>query len=150
MFICKASYAALTALVLMSAGCNDTEAEEPKDDQATGEVKKSDAEPKAGDIVEREDNPPVHYVTDDDPKMLAAIKRARETVEQFIDANKEPVKGLTGFSVKFALRDKKKEDEDEKSKAATNQVEHMWIGPVTYNEEDATFTGRLGNVPNRL
>ncbi|MCG8587406.1 MAG: DUF2314 domain-containing protein, partial [Pirellulales bacterium] len=39
---------------------------------------------------------------------------------------------------------------DEKSKAATNQVEHMWIGPVTYNEEDATFTGRLGNVPNRL
>lgn len=90
---------------------------------------------KAGDTVEREGNPPVHYVADDDPKMQAAIEKARKTIQQFIDANAKPTDKQTGFSVKVAISD-------------GEHVEHMWIGPVVY--KDGKFTGELGNEPNDL
>src|SRR6516164_8104925 len=53
----------------------------------------------------REDK--VVMVADDDPKMNAAIDKARQTVDTFIQALKKPKRSQTAFSVKKAVTDGK-------------------------------------------
>jgi uncharacterized protein YegJ (DUF2314 family) len=69
-------------------------------------------------------------VADDDPKMNAAIEKARSTVNTFIAALNSPKAGQTSFTVKKAFSDGK-------------HTEHMWLSPVTY--DGTTFQGVVNN-----
>ena len=74
----------------------------------------------------------VTYVADDDPRMNAAIDKARTTVNNFIVALKSRKAGQTQFSVKMAVTDGK-------------HVEHMWLFPVTFDGK--RFRGPINNDP---
>ena len=89
-------------------------------------------ERQSGKIIEREGKPDVTDVDDDDPRMLAAIAKARSTVQQFIDALARPQPSQSMFSLKAAIRDGK-------------EVEHMWLTPVTY--DGSQFSGTVNNDP---
>jgi uncharacterized protein YegJ (DUF2314 family) len=80
---------------------------------------------------EREDK--VVHVAEDDPKMNAAIDKARQTVDTFIQALKKPKRSQTAFSVKKAVTDGK-------------QVEHMWLTDVRF--DGTQFHGVINNDPN--
>lgn len=90
---------------------------------------------KPGDTVKREGQPPVTYVADDDPKMVAAIKKSRSTVGQFVTALSNPKPSQSAFSVKVPV-----EDGDKR--------EHMWITPVRYR--NGTFFGTISNEPVKV
>ena len=90
---------------------------------------------KPGDTVEREGEPPVSYVADDDAKMLAAIEKARSTVDRFIAALDDPKPAQSFFSVKIPVKD-------------GDHVEHMWITPVRY--ENDRFFGVINNEPDMV
>ena len=47
----------------------------------------------------------VTYVADDDPRMNAAIAKARSTVKTFIAALKSPKPGQSAFSIKMGFTD---------------------------------------------
>jgi uncharacterized protein YegJ (DUF2314 family) len=78
---------------------------------------------------------PIIYVKDDDPKMQAAIDKARATADQFIAALANPKPAQTGFAVKIQAKD-------------GAQNEHMWINSVRY--QDGVFTGILNNDPKHV
>lgn len=92
-------------------------------------------ERRPGDTIEREGQPPVAYVDDEDPSMAAAIKKARSTVDQFIEAFNDPKPSQSDFGVKLLIED-------------GDHGEHMWILPMRY--EDGKFTGTIQNEPDRL
>lgn len=74
----------------------------------------------------------VTYVADDDPRMNAAMNKARSTVKVFIAALKSPRAGQSGFSIKMEFTDGGKK-------------EYMWLAPVTF--DGTKFTGTLNNEP---
>ena len=73
---------------------------------------------------------PVVEFSGDDPKMNAAIAKAKSSVKTFITALKSPKPGQFGFSVKFPFKH-------------NGKTEHMWIQPVTY--EGGKFHGAIAN-----
>jgi uncharacterized protein YegJ (DUF2314 family) len=77
----------------------------------------------------------VTYVADDDPRMNAAMVKARSTVNTFIAALKSPQPGQSAFSVKMAFTD------------GTN-TEHMWLTPVSY--DGTQFQGTVNNEPEKV
>ena len=77
----------------------------------------------------------VFHVADDDPRMNAAMEKARSTVNTFITALKSPKPGQSEFGVKMAFTDGK-------------QVEHMWLSPVTYDGK--VFHGTVNNDPEMV
>jgi uncharacterized protein YegJ (DUF2314 family) len=79
--------------------------------------------------------PDVVYLEDDDPKMAAAIKKARSTADKFIAALAAPKPGQVGFSVKLAITE-------------GDHTEHMWITPVRY--KDGKFYGQINNDPDQV
>ena len=81
----------------------------------------------------REDK--VVMVADDDPKMNAAIDKARQTVDTFIQALTEPKPSQTSFSVKLAIVDGK-------------HTEHMWLDGVRFDGKK--FHGTINNDPNNV
>jgi uncharacterized protein YegJ (DUF2314 family) len=74
----------------------------------------------------------VTFVEDDDPRMNAAIEKARATADSFIAALKAPKPGQAGFSVKMVF-------------TAGDEGEHMWLAPVTY--DGTQFHGTINNQP---
>ncbi|MCC7423119.1 MAG: DUF2314 domain-containing protein [Planctomycetaceae bacterium] len=74
----------------------------------------------------------VTYVKDDDPKMNAAMEKARSTVQTFITALKAPKAGQTGFAIKKGFKD-------------GDKGEHMWVSPVIF--DGANFKGKINNDP---
>ena len=74
----------------------------------------------------------VTAVSDDDPRMNAAIAKARETVDTFIAALQSPKAGQSQFTVKMAFTD-------------GTHNEHMWLSPVTYDGK--MFHGTVQNDP---
>jgi uncharacterized protein YegJ (DUF2314 family) len=88
---------------------------------------------KAGDIVERAGEPDIFTVDETDPRMNAAIDKARSTVGQFVKALSNPRSSQSGFSVKAPIRD-------------GDHVEHMWLTPVKYR--DGKFVGTVNNEPD--
>ncbi|HMF17490.1 MAG TPA: DUF2314 domain-containing protein [Gemmataceae bacterium] len=74
-------------------------------------------------------------VAGDDPRMNAAIDKARATVKTFIDALQSPKPGQQGFSVKVVFTDG---DNDE----------HMWLLPVRYDGKK--FRGTVNNAPQTV
>jgi uncharacterized protein YegJ (DUF2314 family) len=74
----------------------------------------------------------VTQVADDDPRMNAAIDKARSTVGSFLAALKSPQPGQTGFTVKMPFTD-------------GSNTEHMWLAPVSYDGK--MFHGTVSNEP---
>jgi uncharacterized protein YegJ (DUF2314 family) len=74
----------------------------------------------------------VIQVSEHDPKMNAAIEKARASVDTFIAALKAPKPGQTGFNVKKKFEDGR-------------QVEHIWLDQVTY--DGTNFEGIIANDP---
>ncbi|MGV3721508.1 MAG: YegJ family protein [Actinomycetota bacterium] len=75
-------------------------------------------------------NDGVVMVADDDPKMLAAIDKARATADTFIAALNAPKPTQSEFAVKLGVKDGEK-------------VEHMWLSPVRF--EGGRFHGVINN-----
>lgn len=86
-----------------------------------------------GDVVERDGEPAVQYFAEDDPRMTAAIEKARETVDEFITALDSPTPTQSGFSVKIEITE-------------GENGEHMWLVPVRF--ENGQFHGTLNNEPD--
>ena len=74
----------------------------------------------------------ISYVASDDPRMNAAIDKARSTVKAFIAALNSPKAGQTGFTVKMAFTDR-------------GNTEHMWLTPVAF--DGTKFIGTVNNDP---
>jgi uncharacterized protein YegJ (DUF2314 family) len=74
-------------------------------------------------------------VAHDDPRMNAAMEKARSTVGTFIASLKSPKPGQSAFSVKLAFTD-------------DGTVEHMWLVPVSYDGH--VFHGTVNNEPEKL
>jgi len=77
----------------------------------------------------------VTYVAENDPKMNAAIEKARTSVNTFAQALKAPKPGQSQFSVKMAFTDGK-------------HTEHMWLTSVTFDGQK--FHGTLNNDPEMV
>ncbi len=77
----------------------------------------------------------VTYVADDDPRMKAAIEKARATVDKFIAAMKVLQPGQNSFSVKMASTDGK-------------NTEHMWLTAISY--DGTNFHGTVNNSPDKV
>jgi len=103
----------LLALAILAIGCT-REAAEP------------------GNTVARPGEPQVTYVDDEDPKMVAAIQKARSTIDEFIQALANPGPSQSGFAIKLPVKD-------------GEEVEHMWVSGVRY--EGGRFIGTLDNEP---
>ena len=101
----------------------------------TGVVAGCGREPRPGDTVEREGEPRVTMVDDDDPRMTAAINEARSTVGQFIAAVNNPTPSQSALSVKLPVSD-------------GDQIEHMWLSEVGH--ANGKFTGHIANEPHQI
>jgi len=77
----------------------------------------------------------VTKVADDDPRMNAAMGKARSTVSSFLAALQSPQPGQSGFTVKTAFSD-------------GSNTEHIWLGPVSYDGE--TIHGTVRNAPTTV
>lgn len=77
----------------------------------------------------------VTYVADDDPRMNAAMEKARGSVKSFIGALKSPKAGQSAFSIKMGFTD-------------GGNTEHIWLTPVTY--DGSKFTGTVNNEPEKV
>jgi uncharacterized protein YegJ (DUF2314 family) len=77
----------------------------------------------------------VIHVSADDPRMNAAIAKARASVGTFIAALQSPKPGQVGFNVKAKFEDRGK-------------VEHMWLVDLTY--DGTNFHGTTDNEPEMV
>ena len=77
----------------------------------------------------------VKLVSGDDPKMQAALDKARSTVETIVAALKSPKPTQASFQVKKAFED-------------AGMTEHMWLSDVTIDGD--MFSGTIGNEPQHV
>lgn len=87
-----------------------------------------------GDTVGSPDDP-VTMVQEGDAEMAAAEQKARDTMDQFIQALNDPKSTMSDFAVKHEF-------------VQDGTSEHMWVTGLTYN--DGKFTGELGNEPQLI
>jgi uncharacterized protein YegJ (DUF2314 family) len=72
------------------------------------------------------------WVDDDDRGMAAAIRRARRTIDVFLEALAHPKRGDRDFGIKALF-------------ATKTRREHLWVNDPTW--DGRCFVGRLGNDP---
>ncbi len=72
-------------------------------------------------------------VQDNDPEMVAAIAKARDTLPQFWQVFEKPERGESGFSLKVKITDKK-------------GTEHFWATGI--ERRDGKIRGTINNDPN--
>ncbi|MFO0935824.1 MAG: DUF2314 domain-containing protein [Gemmataceae bacterium] len=77
----------------------------------------------------------VILVSSSDSKMNAAMEKARQTIQTFIQELKSPKTGQSGFSVKVGLTE-------------NGKTEHMWLAPVEFDGKK--FHGVINNDPEFL
>src|SRR5579871_3142778 len=90
---------------------------------------------RAQSLVDKAERDQVESVADDDPLMLRAFAKARETLPGFLDMASHPKRGTDGFGVKVAVHE-------------GDQVEYFWIAPFTQTGEK--FAGTVDNEPNTV
>ncbi|WP_020471816.1 YegJ family protein [Zavarzinella formosa] len=78
---------------------------------------------------------PVTFVDSNDPKMNAAITKARASVNSFITALKSPKSGQSAFSIKMAFTE-------------GDDSEQIWLTPVSYDGKN--FQGTVNNTPVKV
>ncbi|MBB6053062.1 YegJ family protein [Armatimonas rosea] len=83
--------------------------------------------------VQRDGQPDIDMVKDDDREMNAAIAKARQTLPAFVKALQSPTTAMQGFSVKAEFKD-------------ANGSEHMWIARPEWDGQN--IVGVLANEPN--
>ena len=83
-------------------------------------------------VVEREGEPDVYGVVENNAQMNAAIEKARQSVDTFIKALQNPGAAQTFFSIKAKFTD-------------GDEVEHIWLESVTYDGKK--LQGKIGNEP---
>lgn len=74
----------------------------------------------------------VAHVANDDPRMLAAFKQARDSLDEFLKTADAPPPDTDSFAVKVAI-------------AEGDQREYFWISPFSHQGD--AFTGRINNTP---
>ena len=72
-------------------------------------------------------------VADDDPEMLAAIAKARDTLPEFWKVFDKPEHGESGFSLKVKITDKR-------------GAEHFWVTDL--QKQDGKIMGTINNDPD--
>ncbi|MGL4422158.1 MAG: YegJ family protein [Gemmataceae bacterium] len=77
----------------------------------------------------------VTNVADDDPRMNAAIDKARASVKTFIAALKSPKPDQSAFSIKMAFTDGR-------------NTEHMWLTTIRF--DGSKFSGTVNNDPEKV
>lgn len=73
------------------------------------------------------------YVADDDPDMLAAIAKARETLPEFWSAYDTRPRGENDFSLKVKITD-------------SHGIEHFWVSEIERRED--TIVGVVNDEPS--
>jgi uncharacterized protein YegJ (DUF2314 family) len=81
-----------------------------------------------GTVVERENQPDVVMVKKENPKMEAAMEKARQEAPKFLSVLQHPTESQKNFIIKLPVTDGKK-------------TEHMWAAGVTYDGKE--LEGRL-------
>ena len=87
-------------------------------------------------VMDRINRDEVFRLPKDDPDMAAAMRKARETLPQFLTLWHAPRASTSHFAVKVGIKD----DAD--------GVEYFWITPFT--EKDGRYSGRIDNDPNTV
>jgi uncharacterized protein YegJ (DUF2314 family) len=88
--------------------------------------------PQGGGILQRAQTDEVTFVSDDDPMMRAAFKKAQSSLDQFLALAVSPPPNTDSFAVKVAISD-------------GSRTEYFWISPFVVNGE--SFSGRISNTP---
>jgi uncharacterized protein YegJ (DUF2314 family) len=74
-------------------------------------------------------------LSDDDPGMAAAMRKARATLKDFLALARNPQPTMKGFAVKVPVREGK-------------EGEYFWIAP--FERKGTRFTGQINNTPRTL
>ena len=74
----------------------------------------------------------VVFASTKDPEMVAAIKKARDTLDEFLALAARPPANTSGFKLKVMIRD-------------GADTEHFWVTP--FEVDGASFQGILANQP---
>ncbi len=84
-------------------------------------------------ILERDEQPDVHYIADEDDRMNWAMEKARLTLHYFNSCIESPKEGQLYFSVKAKIEE-------------NGIIEHIWLGEPSY-DSDGNIYGVVGNEP---
>jgi uncharacterized protein YegJ (DUF2314 family) len=83
-------------------------------------------------LLERVKRGSIAWVAPGDPDMDAAIRKARETLPDFLRLARTPSPTITSLAVKVAI-------------PAGNDNEYFWISP--FEQRGGKFSGRINNTP---
>jgi uncharacterized protein YegJ (DUF2314 family) len=86
-------------------------------------------------VTQKAERDEVAIVAKDDPVMAAAMRRARETLPDFLAIAAAPKPGMTNFAVKVAIHQ-------------GNDAEYFWIDP--FANDNGRFSGRINNKPDLI
>ena len=86
-------------------------------------------------ITQKAERDEVAIVAKNDPVMAAAMRKARDTLADFLVIAAAPKPGMTNFAVKVAIHQ-------------GNDAEYFWIDPFT--DENGRFSGRINNKPDLI
>jgi uncharacterized protein YegJ (DUF2314 family) len=92
----------------------------------------SAAEVSAQGVLERIERDELAVIEESDPIMVAAIRKGRQTLPDFLKLSRAPGPSMSDFAVKVAVR-------------AGDQFEYFWI--TNFENTDGQFSGRLDNIP---
>lgn len=82
--------------------------------------------------LERAQSDDVTYVSDDDPIMQAAFKKARDSLDEFLALSVSRAPNTDSYAVKVAI-------------SQAGRKEYFWINP--FSEKDGSFSGIINNTP---
>jgi uncharacterized protein YegJ (DUF2314 family) len=82
--------------------------------------------------LDRAQSDDVTYVSDDDPIMQAAFKKARDSLDEFLAASASPAPDTDSHAVKVAI-------------SQAGRKEYFWINP--FSAKDGSFFGIVNNTP---
>lgn len=77
----------------------------------------------------------VHVVSDNDPAMLAAFKKAQDSLDQFLALCASPPPNTDSFAVKVGVSE-------------GGNREYFWVTPFVANA--GSFSGRINNTPRTV
>jgi uncharacterized protein YegJ (DUF2314 family) len=83
-------------------------------------------------LLERAKRDGIAYVEKNDAEMAAAMRRARETLPEFLKLARAPRPMMGGFAVKVAVSE-------------ADDTEFFWITP--FEQQKDQFRGRINNAP---
>ena len=86
--------------------------------------------------TEREGEPAIYSVTDEDAQMNAAMQKAKETLPKFTEALLDNRPETRNFALKKAFA------------TIDGGKEHIWISNISW--QGTQFMGIVGNVPNKI